>query len=42
LAAVVGRISFFVNAGIRFVDRDLQDARLHRAVGRASAANATA
>ena len=29
-----GRISFFVNAGIRFRHRDVQDARLCRSVGR--------
>ena len=32
--AVVGRISFFVNAGLQVHHRDLQDARLRRAVGR--------
>ena len=40
--AVVGRISFFVNAGPALHHRDLQDARLRRAVGRDHRASATA
>ena len=30
---ICGRISFFVNAGIRFITELVQDARLRRAVG---------
>jgi ethylmalonyl-CoA mutase len=31
---VVGRISFFCNAGIKFIDRAVQDARVRRSLGR--------
>ncbi len=39
---VVGRISFFVNAGPALHHRAVQDARLRRAVGRDHGASATA
>ena len=42
LPAVVGRISFFVNAGRPLRRGDLQDAGVHRAVGPHLRASATA
>ena len=40
--SVVERISFFVNAGVRFVEETVQDARVRPAVGRSCWPSATA